>query len=83
MSVVEGDSIALESVVYDGHHVGILPDGSAKAPGSTGTGQHGRFVPVVIVEEGVLVSIGHILVQLSKSVCPYSFCFRPVSNKVP
>ena len=34
--------------MYPGQHVGILPDGSAKAPGSTGTGAHGRFKVIIL-----------------------------------
>ena len=40
--------VALESQLHDGHHVGIKPDGSAKPPGNTGTGPHGRFTPRLV-----------------------------------
>jgi hypothetical protein len=36
--------IVLESVQYRGQHVGVLPDGTVKEPGRTGTGQHAQFV---------------------------------------
>ena len=49
--------MALESTMYPGQHVGVLPDGNTKAPGSTGTGQHGRFRTIVISEEAVVVCL--------------------------
>jgi len=38
-----GGYVSLESIKTPGHHVGVLPDGCPKAPGSTGTGPHGTF----------------------------------------
>ena len=40
--------LVLESRVFPGQHVGILPNGSAKPPNQTGTGDHARFCPKVI-----------------------------------
>jgi hypothetical protein len=41
----DGDNVvALESVAFDDHHVGVLPDGKIKDPHQTGTGPHGQFV---------------------------------------
>ena len=42
--------LVFESVKYPGQRVGILPDGSAKRPSETGTGDHARFTPKVIQE---------------------------------
>ena len=39
--------VVLESVRFPGHHVGILPDGDAKAADHTGTGEHARFTLIV------------------------------------
>ena len=61
-----GGEVALESTMYPGQHVGILPDGSSKAPGSTGTGAHGRFMPMVLSQEAVVVCI---------NVCVFSVRF--------
>lgn len=35
--------IVLESVQYRGQHVGVLPDGTVKEPGRTGTRNHAQF----------------------------------------
>ena len=43
LSTVQGH-VVLESVQYRGQHVGVLPDGTVKAPGRTGKGQHAQFV---------------------------------------
>ena len=39
-----------ESVKCPGEHVGVVENGDAKKPGSTGTGKHGQFQPKVIHE---------------------------------
>jgi len=36
-------TISLESVEHRTQHVGILPNGDAKGPHQTGTGDHGKF----------------------------------------
>ena len=45
LSLLPEGSIVLESVVFPGQHVGILPDGEPKPPDHTGRGEHGRFTP--------------------------------------
>ena len=35
--------VCFEAVQHPGQHLGILPDGSLKAPTATGKGDHGRF----------------------------------------
>ena len=45
----------LESVQYRGQHVGVLPNGSIKEPGRTGTGQHAHFR--LIQHKGAQVSL--------------------------
>ena len=35
--------VCFESVQHPGQHLGILADGSLKAPTATGKGDHGRF----------------------------------------
>ena len=45
--------VVFESVKFPGQHVGIKPDGSAKPPDHTGTGDHARFTPQVLNEVGV------------------------------
>ena len=42
--------VVFESVKHPGQHVGILPDGRAKRPSDTGTGEHARFTPKIISE---------------------------------
>ena len=49
--------MALESVKYPGQHVGIKPNGEAKTPSHTGTGNHGRFNPTLIVNSSVNSSV--------------------------
>ena len=44
----EDQFVCLESVKFPGMRAGILPDGNAKDPDKTGTGPHGRFIPIVI-----------------------------------
>lgn len=41
---IADDHVVLESVQYRGQHVGILPDGTVKEPGRTGTGKHAQFI---------------------------------------
>jgi hypothetical protein len=43
----DGDYLLFESVDYPGMHVGMLPNGSIKAPQLTMEGEHGQFTPVV------------------------------------
>jgi len=38
-----GHLVSLEAIKTPGQHVGILPDGTPKPPGATGTGPHGTF----------------------------------------
>ena len=47
MFCLEGRYVLLESCQHPGQRIGILPDGSTKKAFSTGTGQHGRFIPIV------------------------------------
>ena len=49
MAVVN-DHVVLESTQYPGQHVGVLPDGTMKAPTGTGTGAHAQFRPIVHME---------------------------------
>ena len=44
----ENAYMAFESVMYPGQRLGILPDGTVKDPTQTGTGPHGRFIPIII-----------------------------------
>lgn len=39
----DNGNVVLESVQYRGQHVGVLPNGTVKEPGRTGTGQHAQF----------------------------------------
>ena len=49
LSLLPEGSVVLESVVFPGQHVGILPDGEPKPPEHTGRGEHGRFTPALKV----------------------------------
>ena len=60
-----------ESVKYPSQHVGIKPDGSAKPPNHTGTGDHGRFTPQVLNEVRGVRDV-HLGVGSSSSVSSFA-----------
>lgn len=45
-----GEYLLFESEDHPGYHVGVIPNGDAKAPQSTGRGRDGQFTPKVIDE---------------------------------
>ena len=63
----------LESVTYRGQHVGVLPNGTVKEPGRTGTGRHAQFV--LNIHKSVKVSV--IIITFMMSLKTYFF--EPVS----
>lgn len=52
------NSIVFESVQHPGQHIGIVENGDAKKPGSTGTRRHGHFQPKVIHEVKEIITAG-------------------------
>ena len=48
LSYTEEKYIVLESLMYPGQHVAVLPDGTVKNPKNSHTGLHARFVPIVM-----------------------------------
>ena len=70
--IVQGH-IVLESVQYRGQHVGVLPDGTVKEPGRTGTGQHAQFV--LTLHKSTKVSLLLILTRTFCSPASAQFVF--------
>ena len=60
----------LESVQYPGQHIGVLPSGEIKPTDQTGTGQHARFTPVIIVS---------LLYTTALNIYIYTLIFSPLS----
>lgn len=48
LSYTEEKYIVLESLMYPGQHVAVLPDGTVKNPKNSHTGLHARFVPIAM-----------------------------------
>ena len=73
LSTVQGH-IVLESAQYRGQHVGVLPDGTVKAPGRTGKGQHAQFVLTLhkSIKVSLFSSTMHLL-QINPACIYHSF----------
>ena len=67
--------VVLESVQYRGQHVGVLPNGTVKEPGRTGTGQHAQFVLITLSTANTVsyISLYCMIVGWKLTLCECTF----------